>query len=144
MVRFWKPHWIRRFYSINDWTVHGQGLFQKAMARLKKYLRKFFLKLFTIACSRGGREDSIHVFMTPCCKWKSATKSCSKIRKINFFEKVKVLVALLHLQHGVINTWIESSRPPLEHAIVLKNIFWVQPWLFVPRLGGPIKLRGYT
>ena len=47
--------------------------------------RKKCFKHLTISCSRRGREDSIHLYMTPCCKWKSATKSSSKFRKKKYF-----------------------------------------------------------
>ena len=54
-------------------------------------------------------------------------KKCEKkLEKVKFFRKFDHdLVALIHLQHGVIYTWCESSRPPLEHAIVewLKRVF---------------------
>ena len=110
----------------------------------KHIFKKILFKQLTIARSGGGREDLIRVYMTSCCKWKSATKDSKKtLENVKFFRNFEHdFVAIFDLQHGVIYTWCEPSRPPLEHAIVecLKRVFskkyflslamalWKNPW----------------
>ena len=75
---------------------------------------------------RGGREDSIHVSLTPCCKWKSSTKSCSKFRKNFTFSKKKILIFEHDLNTFSLATW---GQIYMNRIFSTSSRAWIKNWI---------------